>query len=519
MVELRPYQQKFVNDVRQCFASGKRKVMGRIPTGAGKSPTFGYMLEQAHQKGRPSVLIVHRDELLRQGVRHLEKSGIPKDDIGVIKAGYKPNYDRPIQVASIQSVLSGLRLEEVMKLGFNFLVYDEGHHLSENNSYHKLMGMFDKMFHLFVTATPARGDGKGFANLVDEMVEGPTVRELMDMGYLAEYDMYSIKEIDLTDVTVRQGDYAVGELQNAMRDANIMGDIAPTWHKYAGGVRTITFGINTDHVKEITKELQAGGVPADWIDYRMPLELRREKIIKLIKGEILNIVNCNIFSEGFDISTFAELEGIDDDDIDIGAVQLLRPTKSTVLDNQQKGRCLRIPPSLRSMTWLKRGIILDHANSLKNHGLPDDPHVWSLEGVQLRRQEDREQIAEEERAAKAKREREEPIHDRNGELVLIDRNDLVYRLYLYLEAGSKQAAIAKWLEHKPSIENIAKANEILFGYKGMWCYRLWLRTGARPKSMAELRGVAKLLGFNWQWSKHEAARLANEEAYYLEEAG
>ena len=51
---------------------------------------------------------------------------------------------------------------------------------------------------------------------------------------------------------------------------------------------------------------------------------------------------------------------------------LLRPTMSTALAIQQSGRALRPQPG-------KVAIILDHVGNYTRHGLPDDPHEWSLD--------------------------------------------------------------------------------------------------------------------------------------------
>jgi superfamily II DNA or RNA helicase len=53
---------------------------------------------------------------------------------------------------------------------------------------------------------------------------------------------------------------------------------------------------------------------------------------------------------------------------------LLRPTKSLGLFLQQVGRSLRPSPGK------DHAIILDHANNCREHGLPDDERMWSLQG-------------------------------------------------------------------------------------------------------------------------------------------
>ncbi len=76
--------------------------------------------------------------------------------------------------------------------------------------------------------------------------------------------------------------------------------------------------------------------------------------------------NCDLFSEGFDLSAIA------DRDVPIECVIQARPTKSLTLHLQQVGRALRRKPD--------PAIILDLCGNLARLGLPDHPHEWTLQG-------------------------------------------------------------------------------------------------------------------------------------------
>ena len=75
---------------------------------------------------------------------------------------------------------------------------------------------------------------------------------------------------------------------------------------------------------------------------------------------------ADLISEGLDVPA-------------VGAVILLRPTKSLTLYLQQVGRGLRPAPGKDAL------IVLDHAGNSITHGLLDAPHRWSLDVKQLRR--------------------------------------------------------------------------------------------------------------------------------------
>jgi hypothetical protein len=79
---------------------------------------------------------------------------ITNDPVGIIKAGYPTNYDRDIQVASVQSLTR--RLNQCPE--FDLIIVDEAHH-STANSYRTILNRFPARV-LGVTATPIRLDGK-----------------------------------------------------------------------------------------------------------------------------------------------------------------------------------------------------------------------------------------------------------------------------------------------------------------------------------------------------------------------
>jgi superfamily II DNA or RNA helicase len=64
-----------------------------------------------------------------------------------------------------------------------------------------------------VSATPERLSGEGLGEVFDDMILGPTVRQLIDLGSLSEYRMYAPRQaVDLTGMARRGGDYARGEV-------------------------------------------------------------------------------------------------------------------------------------------------------------------------------------------------------------------------------------------------------------------------------------------------------------------
>lgn len=102
MLQLRDYQEKAIEKLREGFAQGHRTQLLYLGTGGGKTEIAIAMLEAARKKGSRAAMILDRIVLCDQTSRRLDKYHV---DHGVLQAGhwrYKP-YE-PIQVCSAQTL-------------------------------------------------------------------------------------------------------------------------------------------------------------------------------------------------------------------------------------------------------------------------------------------------------------------------------------------------------------------------------------------------------------------------------
>lgn len=51
-IELRPYQQSFIDDIRNEIISGQRRICGVAPCGAGKTIMTGWIIREAVASGK-----------------------------------------------------------------------------------------------------------------------------------------------------------------------------------------------------------------------------------------------------------------------------------------------------------------------------------------------------------------------------------------------------------------------------------------------------------------------------------
>lgn len=358
MITLRPYQEVAVNGLRGEYRKGKKRPLLVLPTGGGKTVIFTYITHASAAIGNRVLILVHRAELLEQTSAALTKFGVKH---GLITPAYTPDYTQRVQVASIQTLVKRFHHVHAPDL----IVVDEAHHANAG-TWKKVLEQYPNAKVLGVTATPVRADGQVLGDVFDAMVEGNTVRALIDSGYLVEPVIYAPSQPDLTGVKRRMGDYAPDELAERMDKPAITGDAVAHYRKYADGLPAVAFCVSIKHAQHVAEQFQAAGYRAFCVDGSLDATERRRILDGLGNGSVDVVTSCDIISEGTDIPA-------------IGCAILLRPTQSLGLYIQQVGRALR--PSAGK----ECAIILDHAGNVLKHGLPDEERVWTLDAEEKKK--------------------------------------------------------------------------------------------------------------------------------------
>lgn len=358
-LQLRPYQIDLEDQVRAAFQQDIRQVMVQSPTGSGKTALTANMLGTAASRGMDCWFVVHRRELIIQSIRAFSKIKVRH---GVMAAGFIEDTRHKIQLGSIQTLAS--RFNRLRKP--RFIVWDEAHHIAAA-SWEKIFRWTETYkpeiptYHVGLSATPERLDGRGLAKYFRKMVKGPSVSWLIDEGYLAPYRLLAPPGIVVDGVTVRMGDFVNSELSKVIDRPTITGNVIGHYRKYADGKRAIVFCVSVEHSKHVTEQFNAAGIPAAHVDGGTNRGERDQSILDFEAGKIKVLSNVELFGEGFDLPA-------------LEVAILLRPTHSLGLYLQQVGRALRPSPDKDC------AIILDHAGNCARHGLPDEDRAWSLEG-------------------------------------------------------------------------------------------------------------------------------------------
>ncbi len=357
-VELRSYQMLAVDGVRRAYLQGLKSPLLVLPTGGGKTVCFTYIASTAASKAKRVLILVHRVELLRQTSAALHLFGVSH---GLINPKFTPDMQEPVQVASVQTLVR--RLDKLPDP--DLIIVDEAHHANAG-TWQKIINAYPNARTLGVTATPCRGDGKGLGvdtgGFFDSLVLGPTVKELIEGGYLVKPRVYApADKIDLSSIRSRAGDYAKDDLMDLLDKPSITGSAVDHYTKLAPGTPGVAFCINITHAEHVAADFRAAGFRAYSVDGNMDDDMRKRLLNGLADGSVDIICSCDLISEGTDIPA-------------IGVAILLRPTKSLGLYLQQVGR------ALRPCAGKEYAIVLDHVGNTINHGMPDDDREWSLDG-------------------------------------------------------------------------------------------------------------------------------------------
>ena len=359
MTELYAHQTAILGEARSAFRA-HAAVLVQSATGSGKTQIGTHAVRTATEKGHAVLWMAHRRELLEQTGKTFFNAGIAHS---VMMGGSRHNPRLRATIASVGTLVKRIESLPPPRL----LVVDECHH-SSASGYARIIQWAREggAKILGLTATPWRLSGEGLDDHYQHMVRGPSVAWLIENGYLSDYRAYAPSAPDLTGIHTLAGDFAKNEIDQVMQGKAIVADCVSQWRRYAAGKRTIGFAVSVEHSQMMVAEFAAAGIPAAHIDATTPSHVRRQHILNFATGHLAVLWNCDLFSEGFDLSAIA------DRDVPVECVIQARPTKSLTLHLQQVGRALRRKPY--------PAVLLDLCGNLARLGLPDHPHEWTLEG-------------------------------------------------------------------------------------------------------------------------------------------
>jgi len=338
MLQLRPHQQEVVEKLRDGFKAGHMCQLLYAPTGFGKTEVAMAIMKAVAEKYKKCAIVLDRIVLVDQTSRRLDKYGISH---GVMQAGHwRDKPEEHIQVCSSQTLELRKSFPEI-----DLLIVDECHvtrkglvQFIKNNPHIRVIGL---------TATPFT---KGLGDLYTHVVGATPTGELIDKGWLVPLKVYVAKEIDMTGIKKRAGEWAAEDV--TLQGIKIVGDVVDEWHKkthaiFGKPVKTIVFSAGVEHSRELVKRFADAGYNFVSISYKEDDQFKKDTIEEFSKPDtdIHGLIATDILTRGFDVS-----------DVLIGVSA--RPfSKSFSSHVQQMGRVMR---SHEGKTF---GVWLDHSGN------------------------------------------------------------------------------------------------------------------------------------------------------------
>lgn len=312
-MELRDYQRKCISAIE---AQPPGAYLVQMATGLGKTVTAANI----PRHGR-LLWLSHREELVEQPRKYFNCS------FGVERAEYRSHGEEVVS-ASVRSMAR--RLNRFSPGEFDMVIVDEAHH-SSAATYRTILNHFTPRLTLGFTATPNRSDKVRLDDIFSRIIFQRDLKWGIENGYLT--DIYCLRVnigFDLSAVHTRHGDYAPGELDEAMEGT--ADAIAQAYMEHAKGA-TLIFAVSVRQANEI-----AGKIPGAVV-VTGETRNRAEIIQRFTDGGIPCIVNCMVFTEGTDIPR-------------VETVIIARPTQSETLYAQMVGRGLRLYPGKEKLTLI-----------------------------------------------------------------------------------------------------------------------------------------------------------------------
>jgi len=357
MIQLRPYQQTAVDNIRHDFRQGKRKIILCAPTGAGKTIMFSYITQSAIKRNSPVLIITDRIELLTQAQGSLVNFNL---HAAILTAGSKEIPTDMLVVAMAETIkrrLGSAKKKDYLSWlkSFSLIIIDEAH----KQSFSKIIDNLESYQYLIgATATPSRKGraAKQLSEHYDSIITTLDIPELIEQGYLSSPDSYG-NEIDLSNVRIDKGEFLKSDLSKVYGKLNTQ--LLDNYEKHAKGLKTVLFAASVANSKAAKDEFIKAGYVAFHIDGETPIKERREILAEYKNTNGAILCNANIVNTGWDEPS-------------VQCVILYRATTSLSLFLQMVGRGSRVTDNKNKFT------ILDFGNNIQRFGFWEAPRSWSL---------------------------------------------------------------------------------------------------------------------------------------------
>ena len=349
------------------------------------------------------LILAHRRELIYQAADKINSvtGNYPEIEMGGLRASrHIQAAHSHVVVSSIQTQTSGrtckncngsgtdpnfagqcddcrgqgtqMRMHRFDPFEFTLLVIDEAHRAT-SDGYRRVIqyyGQNPDLRILGVTATPDRSDGIALGSVFESVAFQYELPQAIEDGWLCpiRQEWITVGGLDFTKVRTTAGDLNEGDLEKILLEEEMLHGVVNPTLEIAGSRPTLFFATSVAHadrIAEIINRHKPGQAVA--INGKTNEDLRKRDLIRYKNGDFQFLVNCGVFTEGFDEPRIA-------------VIAVARPTKSRALYTQMVGRGTRpiVPPSQETAEERRQAIaegikpfvtVLDYVGNSGRHKL------------------------------------------------------------------------------------------------------------------------------------------------------
>lgn len=316
-------QRKALKELRRYRDTGVTKALVVAATGSGK--TYLAAFDARNYSPKKLLYIVHRETILNDALETFKKVFGYEHTYGFY-TGRKQELECDYIFAS--SSMIAKHLEEFDKNEFEYIIYDEVHHIMADNG-QKIFTYFKPQFLLGLTATPERMDDKNVIELFENNVPFELrLRDAILNDLVVPFHYYGIRD-EFADYSSNDKAKAAREIAKQININFISSQIEKLRPK-GKKLKAIAFCTSIEHSKMMANSFNEVGYNAVALTGGNNFGERIKAFNELQRDDSLLEIICavDILNEGVDIPA-------------INMVLFLRPTESQTVFLQQLGRGLR----------------------------------------------------------------------------------------------------------------------------------------------------------------------------------
>lgn len=330
MIELRQYQEEALAALEHDWESGLRRCGVSAATGTGKTVIMSHLAHRYVRRRARVLILVHRDELVRQTVGKLVRID-NSVSIGIVKAN-ENSAGAQIVVASVQTAARPRRLAQLGRFGL--IICDEAHRSVSDQWLTVLSGLgaLDEGTAVRCagfSATWVRADSRGLNTVWQKIsFELPIEWAIQQRFLVRPVGKFIRTGIQLDGVRKTAGDYNAKDLGEKLSRESVREAIVAGYLTHARDRSGVVFAPTVDTGQYFREGFEAAGITTAGL-YGVTSREDSKLIHKQHRrGDVQLLVSCTRLSEGWDAPWCS-------------AGVIARPTVHEGLFIQMVGRILR----------------------------------------------------------------------------------------------------------------------------------------------------------------------------------